>query len=182
VPGPTEFVLRELRKFNAQATFFCIGDNVSKHPWIFRQIIEQGHSIGNHTFNHLKGWSYTVQDYQENVSRCKSELIRQGLTSQSTGVSKIDGLFRPPYGRIKRSQIKALQDYHIVMWDVLSHDYAKEIPRKRCLQGSIRSVRQGSIVVFHDSLKAEKNLTYVLPRFLDHFAQRGYSFKTIPNT
>jgi len=210
VPGPTEFVLDQLEKARAKATFFCIGDNVAKHPAIFQNVVSQGHAIGNHTFNHLKGWNCSVPDYLANVRRCQDEFRKQlltpayspdfakasspgqasgkagpspkgegGLARRSRGVG---GLFRPPYGRIKRSQIRALTEFTIVMWDVLSHDYSKTISPERCLRGSVQATRPGSIVVFHDSLKAEKNMCYVLPRFLDHFSRLGYSFKALPNS
>ncbi len=170
VPGPTEFVLDELKRFDAKATFFCIGDNVRKHPQVFEKIKSEGHVIGNHTFNHLKGWNYSLEEYVSNTRLC-SEVIGGG-----------DKFFRPPYGRIKRSQIKALAGkYKIIMWDVLTHDYSKNISRNNCLQGSINATRGGSIIVFHDSLKAERNLTYVLPKFLEHFSSRGFSFKSLPD-
>jgi len=183
VPGPTEFVLDELRKWNAKATFFCIGENVSRHPPIFQQILSQGHTVGNHTYNHLKGWTCTVADYLENTSRCEKELATRGWTRQrDAGPQDQRGLFRPPYGRIKRSQIKALKDYQIIMWDVLTHDYLQTLSGEKCLGGSIQAARPGSIVVFHDSLKAEKNMRYALPGFLEYFTKLGFSFKAIPNS
>lgn len=184
VNGPTEFVLDELRKVNAQATFFCIGDNVRKYPEVFLKIIEQGHAIGNHTFNHLKGWSTPLQNYLDNVWLCekqmtssKSQISNNPTSNFQPSASKF---FRPPYGRITPKQIRTLKEkYQIVMWDVLTHDYSKNIARQNCLKGSIRATREGSIIVFHDSLKAERNLTYVLPKFLDHFSSQGYEFKSL---
>ncbi len=184
IPGVTEFVLRELEKVKAKATFFCIGDNVRKHPSIFKKIIENGHAIGNHTFHHLKGWNHGLAEFVENILLCEKEISFNGtpdVPGREAG-GKGRALFRPPYGRIKREQIKALTAYKIIMWDVLSHDYSGNLSPERCLRGSVRATRPGSIVVFHDSLKAEKNMTYALPRFLDHFANRGYSFKAIPNS
>jgi peptidoglycan/xylan/chitin deacetylase (PgdA/CDA1 family) len=180
VPGPTEFVLDQLKSVDAIATFFCIGDNVKKHPAIFRQLLEQGHGIGNHTFNHLKGWNHSVEDYCSNISRCEDEFLNQGVARMKSTSNQATRLFRPPYGRIRRSQIHALKDYRIVMWDVLTHDYSRGLSQEKCLHYSIQAARPGSIVVFHDSLKAEKNMTYVLPRFMDHCANLGYSFKPIP--
>lgn len=168
VPGPTEFVLETLATVNAKATFFCIGDNVSKHPNVFRKIQEQGHRIGNHTFNHVKGWSMSPADYLQNINRCETLLDQAALS-----------MFRPPYGQIKRSQIDALKHYQIVMWDVLTQDYSKSLSPEACLRGSIRASRPGSIVVFHDSYKAERNLTYTLPRFLQHFHQLGFAFHSL---
>ncbi len=180
VPGPTEFVLRELEKYNAKATFFCIGDNVRKNPGIFRKVVEAGHIIGNHTFNHLSGWKTSSAKYLDNIRKCQDE-FGLGSPEASPGVDKLKypPLFRPPYGRIKRRQIRQIQDYRIYMWDVLTHDYAQNLDKDVCLRGSIRATRPGSIVVFHDSLKAEKNMSYVLPRYLEHFANLGYEFKSL---
>ncbi len=173
VPGPTEFVLEEQRKFKATSTFFCIGDNIQKYPEIFQQVVNDGHTIGNHTFNHLSGWGASTPHYLENISLCEDK-----IGTRNSGLTK-RRLFRPPYGRITRDQIAALSEYQIVMWDVLTHDYARSLSAESCLKGSIAAVRPGSIIVFHDSLKAEKNLRYVLPRFMDHFASQGYSFKSL---
>jgi len=173
VPGVTEFVLNELDKVKAKATFFCIGDNVRKYPDVFRRIIMDGHTTGNHTFNHLKGWNTPVKTYVDNVKLCDNQLTTDNYQLSIQ-------LFRPPYGRITRSQVKALKDYKIIMWDVLTHDYSKNISPDRCLRGSIAATRPGSIIVFHDSLKAEKNLSYALPRLLDHFYNNGFTFESIP--
>lgn len=168
VPGPTEFVLDTLRQNNCKATFFSIGDNVKKHPAVFQRIQNEGHTIGNHTFNHLKGWSYGDDEYLTNIQKCDEAL---GFKAS---------IFRPPYGRIKNSQIKKLESYKIIMWDVLTSDYAKSMSPERCLQGSIAATRPGSIVVFHDSLKAERNMTYAFPRYIEHFLNQGFIFKSIP--
>ena len=177
VNGPTEFVLESLATFSAKATFFCIGDNIRKHPDIFRRIVKQGHAVGNHTFNHLNGWKNDTQHYIQNVQQCKAEMQKQLGVKDTVFVTD---LFRPPYGRITRKQIKLLEaDYRIVMWDVLSVDYNKHLSPEACLRNTIRAVRPGSIIVFHDSVKAEKNMTYVLPRLLDHFTEEGYIFKSL---
>jgi len=176
IPGPTEFVLDQLEKANAKATFFCIGENVSKHPDIFQAVTRQGHAIGNHTFNHLKGWNYSVADYLTNIRLCQEEFLKSPHSLRRVT------LFRPPYGRIKRSQIRALKAYTIIMWDVLSHDYSRTISPEQCLRGTIQATRPGSIIAFHDSLKAEKNMRYTLPRFLEHFTREGYSFKALANS
>jgi peptidoglycan/xylan/chitin deacetylase (PgdA/CDA1 family) len=175
IPGPTDFVLETLKKYSSKATFFCIGDNVRKHPEVFWKIVDEGHVIGNHTFNHLKGWSTSVRKYIDNVNQCDGELLSSRL--EARGLK----LFRPPYGRITRKQINALSEYKIIMWDVLSMDYNKNISTAACLQNSIRATRSGSIVVFHDSLKAEQNMTYALPRFIEHFKEQGYEFKSLPS-
>ena len=170
VHGPTEFVLDQLSRVSAKATFFCIGDNVRKHPDVFDRILSEGHAVGNHTFHHLSGWKTPVEEYVANVQQCDAVLQAGG---------KNPPLFRPPYGRITRRQISRLNDYRIIMWDVLTNDYARDLSPEACLRGSLAATRNGSIVVFHDSLKAEKNMTYVLPRYLDHFASRGYSFRSL---
>lgn len=173
VPGPTEFVLETLHSFNANATFFCIGDNVRKHPEVFQKIIRAGHTVGNHTFNHVKGWRTSVEDYLSNIKECETVLEN---AHQSGHAAK---LFRPPYGRITRAQIKALPNYRIIMWDVLSMDYNRSLSPEQCLKKSISATRPGSIIVFHDSVKAEKNMTYVLPRYIEHFLAKGFSFKSL---
>jgi peptidoglycan/xylan/chitin deacetylase (PgdA/CDA1 family) len=174
VPGPTDFVLEALSRYAIKATFFCIGDNVRKNPDVFKKVIEQGHTVGNHTFHHLKGWSTSLETYSDNVKQCETEFR---ISNPELRTSK---LFRPPYGRITRSQIGALADYQIVMWDVLTNDYDKNISPETCLKNSIRATRPGSIIVFHDSLKAERNMTHALPRFIEHFLVQGYRFKTLP--
>ena len=170
IPGPTEWVLDQLRDHRVQATFFCIGDNVQKHHQVFSRILAEGHAVGNHTFHHIKGWRTNTQTYLENVERCQ-----QAIAPKTTP------FFRPPYGQISRRQIQELRkQYRIVMWDVLTQDYDASRPPEKCLRGSIRATRPGSIVVFHDSLKAERNLKFTLPRYLDHFQQLGYAFRLLP--
>ena len=170
VHGPTEFVLDQLARVSAKATFFCIGDNVRKHPDVFERILSEGHAVGNHTFHHLSGWKTPVEEYVANVRQCDEVLGTGGMNPP---------LFRPPYGRITRRQVSRLRDHRIIMWDVLTNDYAKALSPEACLRGSLAATRNGSIVVFHDSLKAEKNMTFVLPRYLDHFRSQGYSFRSL---
>lgn len=173
IPGPTDFVLETLNHHNIKATFFCIGDNVRKHPDVFKKVIDQGHTPGNHTFNHVKGWTTPLKDYVDNTAQC--DAIFQSMKVESATLK----LFRPPYGRITRAQIKALNDYKIVMWDVLTHDYDQSKSPETCLNNAIRATRPGSIVVFHDSLKAERNMTHALPRYIDHFLNKGYTFNVL---
>jgi peptidoglycan/xylan/chitin deacetylase (PgdA/CDA1 family) len=171
VPGPTEFVLGELKRVGAKATFFCVGDNVSRYPDIYRKVLDAGHLAANHTFHHLDGWKHSLSHYLDNVRLCDEHL----------GAGSGARLFRPPYGKLTRAQRKALSGgYRIVMWDVLTADFDERLDKGACLRQSIRATRPGSIVVFHDSLKAEKNLRHVLPRYLDHLKGEGYSFDTIP--
>jgi peptidoglycan-N-acetylglucosamine deacetylase len=175
VPGPTDFVLETLRQYNSQATFFCIGDNIRKHPEVFKKVIDAGHAVGNHTFNHLKGWSVSTEKYVQNVKECENEFRNSQPDFQGSK------LFRPPYGRITRAQIKSLSAYKIIMWDVLTIDYNKRLSGEHCLRNSIRATQHGSIVVFHDSLKAERNMMHALPRFMEHFLELGYVFKALPS-
>lgn len=186
IPGPTEFVLDTLKQFNAKATFFCIGDNIRKHPEIFQRIVTEGHAIGNHTFNHIKGWGTSTENYVSNVERCANEISKTlpvtGYQLPTTGNQQpgTGFLFRPPYGRIRPKQIDALKaKYQIVMWDVLTSDYNQSQSPEACLKGSIRATRPGSIVVFHDSLKAERNMKYALPKYLEYFVKQGYTFKEL---
>jgi len=173
MPGPTDFVLEQLKAKNIEGTFFCIGDNIRKHQETFAKIFDSNHAIGNHTFNHLNGWKTERQKYYENICQCQMMLDGNKKTGRTSS------LFRPPYGRITFPQVRMLSNFRIVMWDVLTHDYNKGMSPEYCLKKSIAATRNGSIVVFHDSLKAERNMRYVLPRYIDHFASQGYTFKKI---
>lgn len=168
IPDITEQVLELLAQFNAKATFFSIGANVQKHPDIYEMVKNGGHSIGNHTFNHMNGWKTEDSVYLENIQQCTEQL---NLETK---------LFRPPYGRIKKSQSKVvLQDKQIIMWDVLSGDFSPQINPEICLKKSLQHTRPGSIVLFHDSIKASKNMLYALPRYLETFTERGYRFEAL---
>ncbi|MDE1205335.1 polysaccharide deacetylase family protein [Tenacibaculum larymnensis] len=170
IPEVTEFVLDQLHNFNAKATFFCIGDNIRKHPVVFSRIVKEGHSVGNHTFNHLNGWKSSYTTYIENTSKCEGLLPNQKTK-----------LFRPPYGKIKRKQAKQLlaSGYKIIMWDVLSADFDSSVTKEKCLQNVLENAQNGSIIVFHDSIKASDKLYYALPKVLKEFSQKGYDFKAI---
>lgn len=168
IPEVTPWVLDTLRKHDAKATFFCVGDNVKKYPDIFQQVIEEGHTVGNHTLNHLSGWSTENISYFHNIRHC-ARMVHSGL-------------FRPPYGKLKPSQLQFLQrHYRIVMWDVLSGDFDRDLKPEECSQNVIQHAGPGSIVVFHDSLKAETNLRYALPKVLEYFTAEGYVFQNLPN-
>jgi len=173
VPGPTEFVVDTLAAAKIRGTFFCIGDNIRKHPAVYRALLAHGHRVGNHTFNHLNGWRTPTENYLDNVKACADAMPESFTVGRP--------LFRPPYGRISRAQINGLSTFRIVMWDVLTMDYRRTLGPERCLRNTIGAVRDGSIVVFHDSVKAEKNLTYVLPRFIDHFKSLGFEFNVVPS-
>lgn len=173
ITGPTEYVLEQLSLYGAKATFFCIGDNIQKHPDVFRAVVDGGHAVGNHTHNHLNGWKTDTDQYLINIDKCSTVIEEQAPASSRW-------LFRPPYGRITRKQIQQLSAFKIVMWDVLTVDYNLRLSAERCLRNSIGATRNGSIVVFHDSIKAERNLKYTLPRYIEHFASAGYQFNVIP--
>lgn len=173
VPGPTEFALEQLGRCSIKGTFFCIGDNILKNPGIFRSIIAHHHTVGNHTVNHLNGWRTSTNDYLSNVRSFDPIAAQAGLTVPTT-------LFRPPYGCITRRQISGLSGLRIVMWDVLSQDYRHSLTPERCLKQTISACRPGSVIVFHDSYKAQRNMEHTLPRLIDHFGGLGYGFKAIP--
>ena len=157
----TPLVLDILDRFEVKATFFCVGENVSRFPDVFDEVKRRGHTVGNHTFNHLKGFEYATDDYVRNVKKA-SEFIDSRL-------------FRPPHGQIKPSQIKALKDdYLIIMWDFITYDYDKRIEPEKIIAEVKKRSRNGSIVVFHDSLKAEKNVLQVLPEALRFWKENGY--------
>lgn len=181
IPEVTPWVLAQLKKYNAKATFFCIGDNINKHSGIFQQIVSEGHSIGNHTCHHLDGWKTKTKEYLENIEHCEkniqSAVYRLRLTTNSKP------LFRPPYGKMRRSQYSILNtQYSVIMWDVLSGDFDQTISEEKCLKNVLSKTREGSIVVFHDSIKAKKNLHYVLPKFLEHFSEKGFAFNHLTPT
>ncbi|WP_396157830.1 polysaccharide deacetylase family protein [Flavobacterium sp.] len=167
-PEITEWTLDQLKKYNAKATYFCIGNNIEKHPKIFEKVFADGHSIGNHTFNHLRGWKTATKKYSNNVLLCQSEIANH--------TSQITNLFRPPYGKIKPSQSKKLRalGYKIIMWDIISYDFDAETSKEKCLNNVLKNIKSGSIIVFHDSLKAERNLKYVLPKTLEFLEEKGF--------
>ena len=179
-PDITDWVLNTLRQFKAKATFFCIGDNVRKYPELFGQIIREGHSVGNHTYNHLKGWRTKTKHYLENALMAEEQMVIQIPNPKSQTPNTIN-LFRPPYGQIKRKQGKQLMalGYHIVMWDVLSHDWDKTVSSQKCLKKVISKSKDGSVIVFHDSVKASNNMKFALPKVLEYFTEKGFSFKPI---
>ena len=169
-PKITQWTLDILKKYNAKATFFCIGDNIKKYPELFKSVYNDGHTIGNHTFNHLKGWRTDTNSYVKNT-----EKTQQLITSNSKQ------LFRPPFGKIKRKQAKQLikRGYKIVMWSVISYDWEVKVTPEQCLENVIKNSISGSIIVFHDSIKASKNMQYALPKVLEHFSSKGYQFKAL---
>ena len=171
--GPNEkvtpFVLDTLNQFEAKATFFCIGNNVDRNKEVYHRILEEGNSVGNHTQSHLNGWKTSNYYYIKNITIANERIA--------------SSLFRPPYGRIKKSQIKSLQmpdsSLKIIMWSVLSGDFDTTITGEKCLNNVIRHTKNGSIIVFHDSEKAFDRLKYALPKTLAHFSKLGYQFKPL---
>jgi peptidoglycan-N-acetylglucosamine deacetylase len=166
VPEVTPLVLKILSDFDIKATFFCVGENVQKHPDVFNQIITQGHNVGNHSFNHLNGWKTPKQEYINNILKCEPKL----KTS----------LFRPPYGKITPAEIKLLKaNYRIILWTVLSGDFDLNTSKESCLKNVLKYTKNGAIVVFHDSIKSKEKLLYALPKFIEHFLAKGYHFEKI---
>lgn len=165
-PHITRWVMDCLDQYNAKATFFCVGDNVRKHPDVYAEILARGHRAGNHTFNHLSGWHTPTDTYVANTQEAAAYI-------QSN-------LFRPPYGRLTPSQIKALRpSYQLIMWDVLTCDFDKNLQTEKALDICKAITNKGSIIVFHDSEKAEENLKTMLPAYLHHFHQKGFTFETL---
>lgn len=168
-PKITSFVLDLLSKHNAKATFFCIGKNIKNHPNLFNRIIKEGHTVGNHTQNHENGWKTNNVNYLNSVDSC--ELL----------INKSNLLFRPPYGKIKRSQaIKLIKNgYKIIMWSVLSGDFDTKLSKEKCLDNVLLNTKKGDIIVLHDSKKAFNTLQYILPKIMQYYADKGYQFKCI---
>jgi peptidoglycan/xylan/chitin deacetylase (PgdA/CDA1 family) len=169
-PQATPFVLEQLKKYNAKASFFCIGKNVLSYANIYEEIINEGHAVGNHTYDHLNGWKTATSSYIENIANA-----RKLITSN---------LFRPPYGRISRSQLRKIcadksLPQQIIMWDVLSGDFDLSLSPEDCTKNVIKNTTAGSIVVFHDSAKAFERLKVTLPAMLAHFSSLGYTFNAI---
>ena len=165
-PEITPWVLSVLKEYDAKATFFCIGKNVKKHPDLYNRILEEGHSVGNHSHTHPRGWLVRNNKYYDDIDKA-AEFI-------------VSDLFRPPYGKIGPFQIPKLKkDFKIVMWDVLSRDYDKKLSGERCLKNVMDYAESGSIIVFHDTKKAEKNIKYALPNVLKEFTNQGYTFNSI---
>lgn len=173
-PDITQWVLEQLQQYNAKATFFCIGKNIANHPDIFHEIVQDGHSIGNHTHNHLNAWKTDVNNYITNTTQTEEE-IRKHYPE------KPNKLFRPPYGKINLKSTKQLlkNGYKIIMWDILSADFDQKITKEKCLKNVLTNIDNGSIIVFHDSIKASKNLKYVLPKVLDKLHKEQYHFKAL---
>ncbi|SDD54335.1 polysaccharide deacetylase family protein [Niabella drilacis] len=172
-PVATPFVLEQLRSWGAKASFFCVGKNVVAEKELYETLQKEGHAIGNHTHNHLNGWKTDTRLYLENVQQAAGHID--------------SGLFRPPYGRIRKEQGRLLtrgalgRIFRIVMWDVLSGDFDRSLSPERCLQYVLKNTRSGSVIVFHDSEKAFKNMSFALPGVLQYFSERGFTFEALPD-
>ncbi len=170
IPEVTPYVIGELAKHEAKATFFCVGDNVRKHPQVFQDVVAAGHAIGNHTFHHLNGWNTPFTEYLEDTNACGKIMLEHGVSTK---------LFRPPHGRIRRDQRQAIeQQYEIVMWSHLSGDFDPRLDMDQSIN-KMKTAKEGSILVFHDSIKAELNLKNILPVVMEYFIDQGYEFKTL---
>lgn len=170
-PAATPFVLDELKKYDAHATFFCVGKNVVSYPETYKRILSDGHAVGNHTFNHLNGWRTKNKAYLQDVAHAAKYIE--------------SNLFRPCYGRITNHQAKNLKTVmkhekpKVIMWDVLSGDFDRQLSPEKVLRNVITTARSGSIVVFHDNEKSFSTLQYVLPEVLKYFSKSGYLFEKI---
>lgn len=166
IPDVTSSVLKILRDYKVKATFFCVGENIKRYPDIFNEIREDGHRIGNHTYHHLKGWNTPKEQYIHDIQKCD--------------VLANTNLFRPPYGRATRAQYAILRKSHkIIMWDVLSGDFDRRLSPESCLKKVLKHSKNGSIIVFHDSLKAKERVLYALPRAIEHWLNNGFKFGTL---
>jgi len=171
----TEWALAQLKVFNAKATFFCIGKNIEAEPEIFKKIIDNGHTIGNHTYNHLNGWKNKTDYYIENTLKTEDTILKYypEFTNKK--------LFRPPYGKFTPAIVRILKakKYNIIAWDIITEDYNAKLPPEKVFNNVTKHVTPGSIIVFHDSVKAHKNLKAVLPKTLNYLHEQGYTFKKL---
>ena len=165
IPRVTPWVLDVLDKYGIKATFFMVGDNIRKHPDEFRMVVERGHRIGNHTFNHIRGLNYDINSYLENTDKACRMMMNTDL-------------FRPPHGYMSPKQYAELKKrYKIIMWDLVTRDYNRKFTGEQILQKVKKYVRNGSIITFHDSLKSEENIRYALPKAIEWLMEQGYEFK-----
>ena len=165
-PDTTPIILDILDRYKVKATFFCVGENVERYPEIFAGIKGKGHAVGNHTYNHLKGWETSTKTYLENVEKC-SRVVESKL-------------FRPPYGKMKHSQRRVLKDnYKIIMWSVLSRDYDARVRKETCLKKSLKYTKPGAIIVFHDHKKSIEKVKWVLPKYLKQTLEKGNRYEIL---
>lgn len=175
-PEITDWTLEILKKHNAKATFFCIGENIKQYPDLFKRIQSEGHAIGNHTQNHVNGWNSSTTDYISNVNLCKKTIQEFSIENY-----KLQNIFRPPYGKVTRKQFKLLKksNYKIIMWDVLSADFDSSITPEQCAENVLKNIQPGSVIIFHDSLKAAKNLKHALAQTLNYLKKNEFEMNAI---
>lgn len=173
IPEVTPEVLNILAHYRMKATFFCVGENIDKHPDIFKKVVDKGHAVGNHTYHHLDGWKHSSADYVANVDRCYE-------TMQVHGADRNKSLFRPPYGKITPALIKLLKSqYQIVMWDLIAADFDLNLSPQKSLHVLKKSTKPGSIIVFHDSIKAADNMLTILPAYIQFIKEKGWTSAAI---
>ncbi len=171
VPGATDVVLDILKEYGVKATFFCVGDNINKHPLLFKRIIAEGHGVANHSYSHIRGVDTDNNTYYSDIEKCDLEIKKYGV---------VTSLLRPPHGRMKVSQRNLLsKKYEIIMWTVLSGDFSPNVSAEGCLQNTLKHTENGSIILFHDSLKMIEKVKKVLPQYLESILKRGQSFKIL---
>lgn len=186
-PEVTEWVLNLLKQHNIKATFFCIGKNICENPAIFEKVITENHAIGNHTFNHVNGWQTSTEEYLKNIYLCEEvlqypEVLDHNDCSLKSVICNLETkIFRPPYGKITPSQSRKLRKlgYKIIMWDILTADFDTSISPEKCFKNATEKSKNGSIIVFHDSKKAFKNIKYALPKAIEYYKSKGFLFETL---
>ncbi|MBQ2607916.1 MAG: polysaccharide deacetylase family protein [Paludibacteraceae bacterium] len=176
IPEVTPQVLEILARYDVKATFFMVGENIDKHPEVFRRVVEAGHTIGNHTYNHLKGWHTEYDEYMANVAKWE-EAVRLNSKLEIRN----SRLFRPPYGKATLKQRRALHmlGYQVIFWDILTRDYNQKRTPEAMLAQIKRQTRPGSIINFHDSLKSNQRMLAVLPKAIEWLQQEGYELKAL---
>ena len=182
IPVVTPWVLDVLDKYQIKATFFMVGDNVRKHPDEFREVLRRGHRVGNHTFNHIRGFEHSAESYLENAEKVRQMALELEKDEALLDKAMRPPLFRPPHGYMGPRQFAALRKfYKIVMWDLVTRDYSKRLNGEQVFKKVKKYVRNGSIITFHDSLKSwnKGNLQYALPRAIEYLQSEGYEFKLI---
>lgn len=175
-PEVTDWTLAILKNYNAKATFFCIGENIANQPELYKRLQEEGHSVGNHTYNHVNGWHTSSQNYFENIALCEN--VMRDFSIKDRGQEM---LFRPPYGKLNPKQFRWLKEkgYKVIMWDILSADFDTTISPEKCAENVLKNIQSGSIIIFHDSVKASKNLKHALPQTLAYLKKNGFEMKAI---